>query len=95
MGEDQWYSNKDLYEMFIKRMGELNQELQKTQVAVRQYNGLREELAENTRQTTKCWDEIQDIKSKAAGRKSVEAAILKWGGWGIGIGTFIYNVFIK
>jgi hypothetical protein len=44
---EQWYSNKDLYEMMVdlsKRLEKTNAELSKTQVLIRDYNGLREKL---------------------------------------------------
>jgi tetrahydromethanopterin S-methyltransferase subunit G len=45
--EGQWYSNKDLYEMMVdlsKGLEKTNAELAKTQVLIRDYNGLRERL---------------------------------------------------
>ena len=42
-----WYNNKDLYEMMVnisKRMEVVSSELSKTQVLIRDYNGLREKL---------------------------------------------------
>jgi len=42
-----WYSNKDLYEMMVnlsKRLESTDAELAKTQTLIRDYNGLRERL---------------------------------------------------
>ena len=43
----EWYTNKDLYEMMValsKGLEQTNAELAKTQVLIRDYNGLRERL---------------------------------------------------
>lgn len=43
----EWYSNKDLYEMMVdlsKGLEATNAELEKTQVMIREYNGLRARL---------------------------------------------------
>jgi len=43
-GEKEWYDNKTLYEMMVnlsKRLEHTNAELEKTQVLIRDYNGLR------------------------------------------------------
>lgn len=43
----QWYDNKELYEMMValsKGLEQTNAELAKTQVLIRDYNGLRERL---------------------------------------------------
>lgn len=45
--EGQWYSNKELYEMMValsKKIEELGSDLGKTQVLIRDYNGLREKI---------------------------------------------------
>lgn len=45
--EEQWYNNKDLYEMMVdisKRLESFGTELVKTQTLIRDYNGLRERL---------------------------------------------------
>lgn len=45
--KEQWYSNKDLYEMMVnlsKRLERTSAELEKTQVLIRDYNGLREKV---------------------------------------------------
>lgn len=47
--DQEWYSNKDLYEMMVelsKGLEHTNSELGKTQVLIRDYNGLRQEVAE-------------------------------------------------
>lgn len=47
MGENDWYNNKQLYEMidtFKKEVMELNLEMKETKVLIRDYNGLRENI---------------------------------------------------
>lgn len=47
--EKEWYSNKDLYEMMVqlsKGLEATNAELGKTQTMIRDYNGLRKEVAD-------------------------------------------------
>jgi len=65
-----WYSNKDLYEMMVelsKGLETTNAELGKTQVLIRDYNGLREKIAEleaivnsfkNTKKDLRWWATI-------------------------------------
>lgn len=48
MVDKDWYNNKELYEMQVKlskKMEVLSSELEKTQVMIRDYNGLRERLS--------------------------------------------------
>lgn len=45
--QQQWYNNKELYEMFInlqKQMNELSGEMKVTQTMIRDYNGLRQRI---------------------------------------------------
>ena len=49
MTEQEWYTNKDLYEMMVdlsKGLEATNAELSKTQVMIREYNGLRARIDE-------------------------------------------------
>lgn len=46
---EQWYTNKELYEFMVdlsKKFESLSAELGKTQVMIRDYNGLREKINE-------------------------------------------------
>ena len=58
----EWYTNKDLYEMMValsKGLEQTNAELAKTQVLIRDYNGLRERL-----------DQCEQKFSELAGQKT-------------------------
>lgn len=63
--QKEWYSNKELYEMMVdlsKRLESTNAEMAKTQVMIRDYNGLRERL-------DKCEQSMaEEIGSKSGGK---------------------------
>ena len=79
---EQWYTNKEIYEM----VRELTNELQKTQEAVKSYNGLRQDL-------NWCMQQIQNNIGLSTGREIVWAAIRDWGGWFVAIGMLAYHLF--
>lgn len=65
--KEQWYSNKDLYEMMVnlsKRLEHTNAELEKTQILIRDYNGLREKVNDVAKK-------IEEICGKGAGGKDM------------------------
>lgn len=68
--EQQWYTNKELYEM----LQGLKADLQETRLLIKQYNGLRQRI-------DSCEGLITDLVSQARGRASVGNAIRAWGGW--------------
>lgn len=66
MGE-QWYSNKDLYEMMVdlsKGLEQTNAELLKTQTMIRDYNGLREEVGEYRKEVAENCKAIAEIRTE-------------------------------
>ena len=77
----EWYSNKDLFEMF----GELKGELARTIAAVKEYNGLRECLND-------VLTRVERIETKSNERKQVGDTIREWGGWILAIVVFLYTV---
>ena len=79
---EQWYTNKEIYEM----VRELTNELQKTQEAVKAYNGLKKDL-------NWCMQQIQNDIGLSTGREIVWAAIRDWGGWFVAIGMLAYHLF--
>lgn len=90
MGNEQWYSNKELFEQILDMkndMQRLSAELNRTTETIKKYNGLREELAE-VKKT------IAEMQAKEAERHSVGKSIRDWGGWIIAIITLGLN-FIK
>jgi len=89
MGEkEQWYSNKDLFEMVQSLRGEMQStraELQETRIVVRQYNDLRKQLVG-------CQRDILEIRQQAAGRSKVWDGIRLWGGWIVALLAFVLNL---
>ena len=87
MTEKEWYDNKTLYEMMVdlsKRLEHTNAELEKTQVLIRDYNGLRQKINE-------CERALFENHGKEAGGKNV---------WGyrvgaIGIASFVLSLVMK
>ena len=79
---EQWYTNKEIYEM----VRELTIELQETREAVKSYNGLRKDL-------NWCMQQIQNDIGLSTGREIVWAAIRDWGGWFVAIGMLAYHLF--
>lgn len=82
---NQWYTNKDLFEQINAMQSEFKDfraEMKETRTMIRQYNGLREELA-------KVEKKVNDMESRSKGRNAVGKAIREWGGWLVAIVTFI------
>jgi len=77
--QDQWYSNKQLFEMMqslTTKMAELQLEMAQTTILIRDYNGLREKI-------NRCEHELFESRGKEDGSK---------GAWGYitgGIGLTI------
>lgn len=85
MEKEQWYTNKDLYEMvasLTREMDNLRTDLRSTGEAVKRYNNLREQLND-------CLTRVAAIELKAVGRYDTGKAIREWGGWIIGAVSFL------
>lgn len=83
---DNWYSNKEIFEM----LQGLKNELQETRVIIRQYNGLRKDLAETMKR-------VAAIEQQNIGKSQVGTSIREWTGWVIAIlalGVSILRVII-
>ena len=86
MTKDDWYSNKDLYEMMVslsKRLEATDAELAKTQTLIRDYNGLRERLG-------KCERGIQDLRGHSQGGREMWGYVV--GGIGVLLAIVSYAV---
>lgn len=81
MGEEQWYSNKDLFE----QINELRHEMAQTRSIIKEYNGLR-----TTIHTVE--KELADMKSKQVGKSKVATAIREWGGWIVALFAVIISL---
>lgn len=73
-GREEWYSNKELYEMFQS----LKEELKLTIEAVKRYNGIRNDL-------NNVMGRLLAIEQQAIGRYTVGKALREWGGWVVAI----------
>lgn len=65
--KQEWYTNKELYEMMVelsKGLEHTNLELSKTQVMIREYNGLRARIEE-------CEKKQRESTGKSAGNKDM------------------------
>ena len=80
----EWYSNKELYEMMVdlsKRLETTNAEMAKTQVLIRDYNGLRERL-------DKCEQRVGEVFAAGKGSKDMWGYIVG----GIGLISLIVSM---
>jgi hypothetical protein len=83
-GAKEWYSNKELYEMMValsKGLESTNAELAKTQVLIRDYNGLREKVE-------KCEKALSEGAGKTTGYKDM------WG-WIVAAITLLFMILSK
>lgn len=78
---EQWYTNKDLYEMVVG----LKDDLQETRLLIQEYNGLRKRL-------DVCDATLADLVSQAKGRATVASGIRSWGGWIVGIVSLLITI---
>ncbi len=70
----EWYSNKELFEMFQS----LKEELKLTIEAVKRYNGIRNDL-------NNVMKRLLAIEQQAVGRYTVGRALREWGGWAVAL----------
>ena len=85
--KEQWYSNRDLYEMMVdlsKRLERTSAELEKTQVLIRDYNGLREKIND-------CERALFENHGKETGGKNVWGYIIG----AIGIASFVLSLVMR
>jgi uncharacterized protein YhaN len=89
--KEQWYTNKDLFEMLQSLRAEMQStraELQETRTVVKQYNDLRKQLAA-------CQQDIMEIRQQAAGRSKVWDNIRLWGGWFVAFMALVVSVYVN
>lgn len=87
MTEQEWYTNKDLYEMMVdlsKGLEATNAELTKTQVMIREYNGLRARIDE-------CEKHYVEVIGRSSGSKDMWGYIVG----AIGIVSFIMSLVVR
>lgn len=67
---NQWYSNKDLFE----QINELKIEMRETRQMIKKYNGLYSKVDNIERKVT-------EIESQQLGKMKLQENIIAWGGW--------------
>ena len=77
----EWYSNKELFEMFQG----LKEELKITRDAVRKYNDIRINL-------NSVMERLTAIEQRAIGSYNVGKAIREWGGWIVAVLSFLFTL---
>ena len=83
----EWYTNKELYEMMVdlsKGLEATNTELAKTQVMIREYNGLRGRL-------DGCEKRLDEIYGQSKGSKDMWGYVVG----GIGVISFILSLVLR
>lgn len=86
-GTKDWYNNKELYEMMVvlsKDLGKTNAELAKTQILIRDYNGLRERVG-------KCEQRVDEISGAGKGGKEMWGYVIG----GLGLLLAIISCIVK
>lgn len=83
---DNWYSNKDIYEM-VQGLGK---ELQETRSAIKKYNGLHEVIAKACLNIADVDKRLLSIEQQALGKYKLGEIIRQWGGWLLAVLTFWY-----
>lgn len=78
----EWYSNKQLFEMFQG----LNNELRITRDAVKKYNDIRTNL-------NNVMERVTAIEQRAIGSYNVGKSIREWGGWIVAIAALLYTIW--
>lgn len=78
----EWYSNKELFEMFQA----LKDELKITRDAVKKYNNIRINLND-------VMERLTAIEQRAIGRYNVGKAIREWGGWIAAVLSFLFALY--
>lgn len=78
----EWYSNKELFEMFQ----DLKEELAITREAVKRYNNIRADL-------NAVMQRLTAIEERAIGRYGIGKAVREWGGWLVGLLGFLFALY--
>ena len=79
---EQWYSNKEIFEM----VQELRDELKTTREIVKKYNGIREDL-------NWCVLKLQSHNTTKEARYTIIEGFREWGGWLVALAVAAYKIF--
>ena len=96
--DQQWYTNKDLYEMISTLKGELSNTIR----VIREYNGLREQINLQAKRMGAIEDGLSNIQlhisgcqSYNKGKHAIGQNIKDWGGWVVAIVAVIVSIYLK
>lgn len=87
--QEQWYSNKDLFEQIT----DLKYEMKETRNLIKQYNGLREKLGDVQEKVKKVEGKVDKIEAESSGKNKVFEGIRNWGGWLFALISIVILVF--
>jgi tetrahydromethanopterin S-methyltransferase subunit G len=85
MDGNQWYNNKQLFELFIQLKDDLKDtrsDLKDTQSMIKQYNGLREKIDTVEKK-------VKHIETTTEAKQGFGQAVRDWGGWIFGLITLL------
>lgn len=94
--ENQWYTNKELFERLSGLRDEFNglrSEMQETRLLIRNYNGLREELHSMHDDNEELRVQVQTILNTSIAKRTTFNDLRSWGGWVFGLITLIILVY--
>lgn len=94
--ENQWYTNKELFERLggLKdELSELRSEMKETRALIKNYNGLREEIARIKTDNEVLKEQVNTIITKDAEEKSTLDNVRNWAGWIFGLITLVVLLY--
>lgn len=94
--ENQWYTNKDLFERLNGLRDDFNNlrsEMQETRSLIRSYNGLREQIHSMDEENDNLRSLVQTIINKSEVKRTTFDDLRSWGGWLFGLITLLILVY--
>ncbi|MGX9931944.1 hypothetical protein ACW0KB_11965 [Virgibacillus salarius] len=98
MSGEQWYTNKDLFELINgvqSDFKDLRLEMRETRSIIKQYNGLREEVGLVREEVEEVKKQVQETQNMNKGKSKVLEAIRLWGGWLFALVTLVVLLITK
>jgi len=89
MGEDnQWYTNKELFE----QVNALKFELRETTSIIKKYNGLREDMVNMRNDIKNVKADVNRIKATSTSKKTISDSVRNWLTFTISLGGWIVAI---
>lgn len=98
MAEDQFYSNREIFEKLTSKIDDLTKELTKTQALVVRYNGIPERVSSIGEKVDDVCVRVKQIEAESVGKgKAVNTAVIALGVAGtlVGIAGGILTIATK